>query len=119
VTGSQPRLGRHDDVSFAADLAIDGVSEHGLVKGNAISSPTVFVGFGTDWRSVLEAYGDANVASELAARLHGLAITGANQLFDRWPRNKLVGSIGSMQTNAWIIPITEAAPSVFFRLARP
>src|SRR5882762_2644392 len=38
------------------------VSEHGLVKGNAISSPTVFVGFGADWRSVLEAYGDANVA---------------------------------------------------------
>src|ERR1043165_3932718 len=38
------------------------VSEHGLVKGNAISSPTVFVGFGNDWRTVMEAYGDANAA---------------------------------------------------------
>jgi len=27
-----------------------------------ISSPTVFVGFGTDWRTVMEAYGDANAA---------------------------------------------------------
>jgi alpha-galactosidase len=34
---------------------------HGLVKGNTISSPIVFVGFGNDWRTVLEAYGDANV----------------------------------------------------------
>ncbi len=38
------------------------VSGHGLVKGNTISSPTVYVGFGTDWRSVMEAYGDANAA---------------------------------------------------------
>ncbi len=38
------------------------VEPHGLVKGNTISSPTVFVGFGADWRTVLEAYGDANAA---------------------------------------------------------
>jgi Alpha galactosidase C-terminal beta sandwich domain len=38
------------------------VSPHGLVKGNTISSPTVFVGFGPDWRGVLESYGDANAA---------------------------------------------------------
>jgi alpha-galactosidase len=38
------------------------VSEHGLVSGNTISSPTVFAGFGPDWRAVLESYGDANAA---------------------------------------------------------
>jgi predicted CxxxxCH...CXXCH cytochrome family protein len=38
------------------------VSEHGLVKGNTISSPTAFVGFGSDWRSVLESFADANTA---------------------------------------------------------
>jgi predicted CxxxxCH...CXXCH cytochrome family protein len=40
------------------------VSEHGLVKGNTISSPTVFVGFGSDWRAVLESFGDANTAQK-------------------------------------------------------
>jgi hypothetical protein len=35
---------------------------HGLVMGNTISSPTVFVGFGTDWRTTMEAYADANAA---------------------------------------------------------
>ncbi|NOS68581.1 MAG: hypothetical protein HOP33_01445 [Verrucomicrobia bacterium] len=38
------------------------VEPHGLVKGNTISSPTVFVGFGSDWRTVMEAYGDTNAA---------------------------------------------------------
>jgi len=38
------------------------VSEHGLVKGSTISSPTVFVGFGLDWRTAMEAFGDANAA---------------------------------------------------------
>ena len=38
------------------------VLEHGLVKGNTISSPTVFVGFGSDWRAVIEAFADANAA---------------------------------------------------------
>jgi predicted CxxxxCH...CXXCH cytochrome family protein len=38
------------------------VDPHGLVKGNVISSPTVFVGFGLDWRTVMEAYADANTA---------------------------------------------------------
>jgi hypothetical protein len=36
------------------------VEPHGLVKGNTISSPMVFVGFGNDWRTLLEEYGDAN-----------------------------------------------------------
>lgn len=44
------------------------VLEHGVVKGNTISSPTVFVGFGLDWRTVLESFGDANTAQ--AARLN-------------------------------------------------
>jgi hypothetical protein len=38
------------------------VSEHGLVKGDTISSPTAFVGFGSDWRTVMESFGDANAA---------------------------------------------------------
>ena len=43
------------------------VSAHGLVGGNTISSPTVFVGFGSDWRTVLESYGDAN--ADIAPKL--------------------------------------------------
>lgn len=35
---------------------------HGLVKGATISSPTVFVGFGPDWRVTMEAFADANTA---------------------------------------------------------
>jgi alpha galactosidase C-like protein len=38
------------------------VLPHGLVSGNPIVSPTVFVGFGADWRTVMEAYADANAA---------------------------------------------------------
>ncbi len=38
------------------------VLPHGLVTGNTISSPTVFVGFGADWRAVMECYADANAA---------------------------------------------------------
>src|SRR6266478_2247602 len=36
------------------------VSEHGLVRGNLISSPTAFIGFGSDWRTVMESFADAN-----------------------------------------------------------
>lgn len=38
------------------------VLPHGAVIGNPVVSPTVFVGFGSDWRTVMEAYGDANAA---------------------------------------------------------
>jgi hypothetical protein len=38
------------------------VLPHGLVARNPVVSPTVFVGFGPDWRTVLEAYGEANGA---------------------------------------------------------
>jgi alpha-galactosidase len=38
------------------------VMSHGLVTGNTISSPTVFVGFGADWRATMEDYADANAA---------------------------------------------------------
>jgi hypothetical protein len=38
------------------------VLPHGSVSGNPIVSPTVFVGFGADWRTVMEAYADANAA---------------------------------------------------------
>lgn len=43
------------------------VMPHGLVTGNVISSPTVFVGFGPDWRQTMEAYADAN--ARMAPRL--------------------------------------------------
>jgi hypothetical protein len=36
------------------------VMPHGWVSGNTISSPTMFVGFGPDWRTMLEAFADAN-----------------------------------------------------------
>jgi hypothetical protein len=38
------------------------VMSHGLVTGNTISSPAVFVGFGADWRTTMEDYADANTA---------------------------------------------------------
>lgn len=38
------------------------VLPHGLVSGDPIVSPTVFVGFGADWRNVMEAYAHANAA---------------------------------------------------------
>ena len=47
------------------------VLPHGLVKGDTIVSPTIFVGFGGDWRTVMEAYADAN-----AAQVPKLAWTG-------------------------------------------
>jgi autotransporter-associated beta strand protein len=36
------------------------VMPHGSVVGNTVSSPTVFVGFGNDWRVTLENYAAAN-----------------------------------------------------------
>lgn len=36
------------------------VMPHGFVNGNRISSPTVFVGFGSDWRTTMESFADEN-----------------------------------------------------------
>lgn len=36
------------------------VQPHGFVSGSVISSPTVFVGFGGDWRTVMEKYAAEN-----------------------------------------------------------
>lgn len=36
------------------------VLPHGFVTGNVISSPTMFVGFGNDWRTVMENYAAEN-----------------------------------------------------------
>ena len=36
------------------------VLAHGAITGTNISSPTVFVGFGSDWRTVLESFADEN-----------------------------------------------------------
>ncbi|HVR63610.1 MAG TPA: hypothetical protein VMU50_17035 [Polyangia bacterium] len=38
------------------------VLPHGKVKGDAISSPTVFVGYAPDWRDLMEEYAQANLA---------------------------------------------------------
>jgi alpha-galactosidase len=38
------------------------VMAHGSVVGDTISSPTVFVGFGEDWRTTMEQFADANAA---------------------------------------------------------
>jgi hypothetical protein len=38
------------------------VAPHGSVFGNTISSPTVFVGFGPDWRTTMEDFADENTA---------------------------------------------------------
>lgn len=44
------------------------VIEHGVVKGDTLVSPTVFVGFRNDWRDALEDFADANAA--IAPRLN-------------------------------------------------
>lgn len=36
------------------------VLPHGMVTGTTVSSPVVFVGYGADWRDLLEEYADAN-----------------------------------------------------------
>ncbi len=36
------------------------VMPHGSVTGNTITSPTMFVGFGTDWRTTMEEFADEN-----------------------------------------------------------
>ncbi len=36
------------------------IAPHGFVSGNTVSSPTMFVGFGTDWRVTMENYAAAN-----------------------------------------------------------
>jgi alpha-galactosidase len=61
--GSNNRLSVLNVYGGVASSDTRDVEPHGLVKGNTISSPTVFVGFGQDWRLTLEAYGDANAAS--------------------------------------------------------
>ncbi len=38
------------------------VDPHGSVFGNSISSSTMFVGFGPDWRTTIEAFADENTA---------------------------------------------------------
>src|SRR5581483_3727564 len=36
------------------------VTAHGFITGSTIASPLVFVGFGTDWRAVMEQFAAAN-----------------------------------------------------------
>ncbi len=37
-----------------------GVAQHGYVSGNTVTSPTMFVGFGADWRVTMQNYAAAN-----------------------------------------------------------
>ncbi len=57
-SGSNNRLNQmnvYGGVTAPAD-----VMPHGSVTGNTISSPTVFVGFGSDWRQTMEQFADEN-----------------------------------------------------------
>lgn len=45
---------------FGGATAPSDVDPHGYVSGNTVSSPTVFVGFGDDWRATMENYAAAN-----------------------------------------------------------
>jgi len=45
---------------FAGNPSPWDVMPHGFVTGNVISSPTMFVGFGGDWRTVMENYAAEN-----------------------------------------------------------
>ena len=61
--GSNGRLDALTVFGGAGDKAhTRDVIPHGKVKGDAISSPVVFVGFAPDWRDLMEAYAQANLA---------------------------------------------------------
>jgi len=57
------------------------VLPHGLVKGSTIVSPTVFVGYGSDWRTVMEAFADANAAQVPKLAWNGGAPFGWNSWY--------------------------------------
>jgi hypothetical protein len=38
------------------------VMSHGAITGNVLSSPSIFVGFGNDWRKVMENFADENAS---------------------------------------------------------
>ncbi len=52
---------------FGGATAPADVAPHGYVSGNTISSPTVFVGFGADWRGTMQTYAAEN--TNFVARL--------------------------------------------------
>jgi alpha-galactosidase len=60
--GANNRLSALNVYGGVASTDTRDVLPHGLVTSNPIVSPTVFVGFGADWRTVIEAYADANAA---------------------------------------------------------
>jgi alpha-galactosidase len=61
--GSNGRLGALNVYGGANSAAgTHDVVPHGKVTGNTVSSPVVFVGYGPDWRDLLEEYADANAA---------------------------------------------------------
>jgi len=72
VTHDQWKTGVHWDGSINKNNRLDylyvyggqnspwDVAPHGSVTGNTISSPVMFVGFGTDWRTVMENYANEN-----------------------------------------------------------
>ncbi len=49
--------GGANDANMTHDLA-----PHGAISGSTITSPMVFLGYGPDWRDMMEAFADANTA---------------------------------------------------------
>jgi hypothetical protein len=61
-SGSNNKLDKMNVFGGATSSSVTwDVMPHGWVTGNNISSPTMFVGFGADWRDTLEAFADENV----------------------------------------------------------
>ncbi|HEX3624347.1 MAG TPA: carbohydrate-binding protein [Verrucomicrobiae bacterium] len=61
-SGSNNRLDQLSVFGGAHTRWTGDVMPHGAVKGDTISSPTIFVGFGEDWRKTMDDFADANTA---------------------------------------------------------
>ena len=52
-------FGGANDATYTHDVV-----PHGMVSGAAVSSPTMFVGYAADWRTLMEEYAEANAAEQ-------------------------------------------------------
>ncbi len=60
-SGSNNRLNQMNVFGGSVSAAVTwDVMPHGSLSGNSISSPTVFVGFGPDWRVTMQSFADEN-----------------------------------------------------------
>jgi hypothetical protein len=61
-SGSNNRLNQMNVFGGAVSSSVTwDVMPHGSITGNSISSPTVFVGFGPDWRAMMDSYANENL----------------------------------------------------------